>query len=71
MCVDKVWYKNVTPTLAYIFLINKFANIRQEHDMLKNGFEQYPVCKNLTGPLCGKMGGGEESTNGIRIILVS
>lgn len=39
--------------------------------MLKNGFEQYPVCKNLTGPLCGKMGGGGESTNGIRIILVS
>lgn len=26
--------------------------------MLKNGFEHYPVCKNLTGPLCGKMGGG-------------
>lgn len=26
--------------------------------MLKNGFEQYPVCKNLTGPLCGKMGRG-------------
>lgn len=26
--------------------------------MLKNGFEHYPVCKNLTGPLCGKMGEG-------------
>lgn len=38
--------------------------------MLKNGFEHYPVCNNLTGPLCGKMGWGE-STNGRRIILVS
>lgn len=27
--------------------------------MLINGFEHYPVCKNLTGHLCGKMGRGK------------